>query len=159
VAADPESSVQVDVDPAPVFPVKATLTVVLGITAPFVGEVIVSRMSPTVIVVVAQPVFPDVSVAQTVKVWVPKLRPAYDHGEVQAVATPESILHVVVTGEEAVTLNTKLPEPLLTLPFAGWEMTTCGGGPPTLKEIDPQPMPATFVAHTVTVCAPLARFV
>lgn len=134
--------------------VKVIVTELPETTTPG-GVNVTTGGSVTEIVTELQPVFPEASVAQTMKVWLPLVRLVYVTPELHEAAAAESSLHVVGKPEGDV-LKASVTELPVVLPITGCVMTTSGGGPPVLNVTDAQPVPATLVAHTVIVCEPSA---
>jgi hypothetical protein len=122
--------------------------------APGAGEVIETPGMPaTVKLVVADPLLPAWSVAETVKLCAPaesgKLWPV-----VQAAAAPPSTAQVVVV--EVVSLTEKFNvtgEPTVE-PLAGELIVTTGLTLSTVKVTEAVPVPAALVAETITVWLP-----
>jgi hypothetical protein len=88
--AVPVSSVQV-AEIGEFVAVKSTVAELDERIEPFTGELIVTTGGGTTVgTTVAQPTFPAASVAQTLNVWVPLLRPVKAVGELHELTVPES---------------------------------------------------------------------
>ena len=164
-AAVPESTLQVVVVAVASVTLKDSVGVCVPTTAPLAGLLIetaglvVSTVKVVEALAVAGVGLAE-SVAVTVIVWLPSASEAVAAPEVQAVAVPESILQVVLTGETppvVLKLSVGVCVPIV-LPLAG-ELMLTARPVATVKLTWALPtLPAVSVALTVTVwLLPAAR--